>query len=234
MSSRNRSHKIDLGCHSEKMRLASKSDALWAAFISRVKDELAAGWGAQDRLAKRLGVTPGNIKKWVNGDIKTAKYQDMLRYMDALGIKLEDVFKEYKPENCGYGYVRKVQAKLGAGSSLVTNGDVSGLYAFRQDFLNTVGGNPDQLILFDVMGDSMEPTIPDKSTVLVDMRDTQPRDGMIYAVRVEDELLVKRIFRAPGKLICKSDNPRRGEVTIDGETPDFEIYGRVRWVATIM
>lgn len=216
------------------MRLASKSDALWDAFIARIKEEMESGWGAQARLAQQLRVTPGNIKKWIRGDIKTASYADMLRYMDALNIRLEDVFHEYEPSDCGYGYVRKVQARLGAGSSLITNGDVTGMYAFRQDFIKEMGGNAESLVLFDVMGDSMEPTIPDGSAVLVNMRETDVRSGLIYAIRVEEELMVKRLFRHPDVLICKSDNEKHPNIEISGESPNFDVFGRVRWTARRM
>lgn len=216
------------------MRLTTKSDALWGLFLDKLRAELAGGWGSQARLAKALNVTPGNIKKWLDGDIKTANFQDMLRYMDVLGIRLDDVFKDFTPDECGYGYVRKVQARLGAGSSLVTNGDVEGLYAFRQDFIVEMGGNPDNLVLFDVTGDSMEPTIPDGATVLVNLRDTDVRSGMIYAVRVCDELMVKRLFRNPGKLVCKSDNEARPDIEVSGEDADFSVFGRVRWTARRM
>lgn len=234
MSTKNITRKLQSACHSDEMRLASKSDALWDAFIARIKEEMESGWGAQARLAQRLRVTPGNIKKWLGGDIRTANYADMLRYMDALNIKLEDVFRDYEPSTCGYGYVRKVQAKLGAGSSLITNGDVDGMYAFRQDFINEMGGNADNLVMFDVMGDSMEPTIPDGSAVLVNLRDTDVRSGLIYAIRVEEELMVKRLFKNPGKLVCKSDNDLRPDIEVEGDNPDFSVFGRVRWTARRM
>jgi phage repressor protein C with HTH and peptisase S24 domain len=131
-----------------------------------------------------------------------------------------------------YALVPKVKARLGAGSSLITDGEQAGLYAFRKDFLRRIGldGNG-ELALFDVMGDSMAPTIQHMDTVLVSMRETEPVNGQIYAIRVDDELLVKRILRTPGKLVVKSDNPAYESFEIDLAEPsaNVEIIGRVRW-----
>lgn len=220
-------------CKVEAMKLANHFNKLWDVFLQRIRAEIDnQGRGAAASIARRLGVASSTVTKWCDGTIRTAKIDDFLRYMDALGIKLEDVFSKFEPDTCGYGYVRKVQAKLGAGSSLITNGDLEGMYAFRQDFINEMGGNPDALVMFDVLGSSMEPTIPDGSTVLVNLRDTSVRSGLIYAVRVNDELLVKRLIQEPGRLVCHSDNPVYGDSIVDGENPNFEIFGRIRWCAS--
>ena len=224
-----------VSCQAKNMKLANHFDKLWDVFLQRIRAEIDKhGRGAAASIARRLGVASSTVTKWCDGTIRTAKVDDFLRYMDALGIKLEDVFSKFEPGTCGYGYVRKVQAKLGAGSSLITNGDLEGMYAFRQDFINEMGGNPDALVMFDVLGVSMEPTIPDGSTVLVHLRDTSIRSGLVYAVRVNDELLVKRLIQEPGRLVCHSDNPTFGDTVIDGENPNFEVFGRVRWFAKRM
>lgn len=217
------------------MRLSARFDKLWELFIEKIRSEVkTAGRGGSAAIARRLGVSSGTVTKWLDRTIKSAKIDDFLRYMDALNISLEDVFVDFAPVDCGYGYVRKVQARLGAGSSLITNGDVTGMYAFRQDFIRELGGSADSLVLFDVMGDSMEPTIPDGSAVLVNMRETEVRSGLIYAIRVEEELMVKRLFKNPGKLVCKSDNEARPDIIVEGENPDFSVFGRVRWTARRM
>ena len=155
--------------------------------------------------------------------------------LDLLGFKLLSPDERPAPTICDmgdYALVPKVKAKLGAGSSLITEGEQAGLYAFRKDFLRRIGldGNG-ELALFDVMGDSMAPTIQHMDTVLVSRREADPVSGQIYAIRVDDELLVKRILREPGKLIVKSDNPAYGtfEINLAEPSASVEIIGRVRW-----
>ena len=54
----------------------------------------------------------------------------------------------------------------------------------------------------------MEPTLADGCAVLVELGRRRPRDGGIYVIRIGDELIVKRVVRAPeaGWLLV-SDNP---------------------------
>lgn len=159
-----------------------------------------------------------------------------LEWLEKLGFDLVAPEEQHCPPTVcdmgDYALVPKVRAKAGAGSSLITDGEATGMYAFRKDFLKRIGleGNND-LVLFDVMGESMEPTILHKDTVLASKRETDPVSGQIYVIRVDDELLVKRILREPGKLIVSSDNPahRSFEIDLAAPNPNFEIIGRVRW-----
>ncbi|UZA29802.1 hypothetical protein LP097_13010 [Moraxella bovis] len=47
-------------------------------------------------------------------------------------------------------------------------------------------------------GDSMEPTIPDNSLLLIDQSKTYLSDGKVYVIRADDELYVKRVKRIFG------------------------------------
>ena len=207
----------------------------WDAILAKVKDLVEQGT-TYSAIGRMLGKSPATVNRWVTTGVGGAStpFVNMLQYMEALGLHWGDIVENLEPVTCGYGYVRKVQARLGAGSSLITNDDIDGLYAFRQDFIQEMGGSPDSLVMFDVMGDSMEPTIPDGSTVLVNLRETEVRSGLVYAVRVEEELMVKRLFRHPGELLCKSDNEAHPTIKISGENQDFDVFGRVRWTARRM
>lgn len=222
-----------IGFRPMKSRIAT--DKAWKAIMERV-NQLRDTGATYAELGKMLGTSAATVNRWVNEGAggESTPFSNMLHYMEVLGLAWDDVLVGFSPSDCGYGYVRKVQARLGAGSSLITNGDVAGMYAFRQDFINELGGSADSLVLFDVMGDSMEPTIPDGSAVLVNMRETDVRSGLIYAIRVEEELMVKRLFKNPGKLVCKSDNEARPDIIVEGENPDFSVFGRVRWTARRM
>lgn len=208
------------------------------SIIDRIRtmlDELAHKDG-QKTTAQKIGMDQGSLSKFIGGKKKSVSAETLLEAFDALGFKvLSPEEQRCPPTVCDmgdYALVPKVRAKAGAGSSLITDGEATGMYAFRKDFLKRIGleGNSD-LVLFDVMGDSMEPTILDKDTVLASKRETDPKGGQIYVIRVDDELLVKRILREPGKLIVKSDNPEHGSFEIDlaAPSPNFEIIGRVRW-----
>ena len=49
--------------------------------------------------------------------------------------------------------------------------------------------------MLDVIGNSMEPLIRHKDTILVDQSVKEPSDGKIFLVGLGEELLVKRLQR---------------------------------------
>jgi phage repressor protein C with HTH and peptisase S24 domain len=132
----------------------------------------------------------------------------------------------------GYSLIPKVQARLAAGTgSLETDGEVIGYYAFKLDFLMRKG-RPNKMVLMDVTGDSMEPVLMDRDSVLIDESQRSIIAGGIFAVGIEHEVYVKYLHRVPGKLVLKSKNPEYEaiEVDMDGEISDeVRIIGRVVW-----
>lgn len=134
-----------------------------------------------------------------------------------------------------FSFVQKVAAKAGGGSSLVTSSAPRGMYAFRKDFLRTVGIQAENAVMMDVIGPSMEPLIMDGDTILVNEKDTELRDGSIFAVGYEDELLVKRLHKIPGGWALHSENPSYKDVEIKGEeVASLRVYGRVRWFGRVL
>jgi len=132
----------------------------------------------------------------------------------------------------GYSLIPKVQARLAAGTgSLETEGEVIGYYAFKLDFLMRKG-RPNKMVLMDVTGDSMEPVLMDRDSVLIDESQRSIIAGGIFAVGIEHEVYVKYLHRLPGKLVLKSKNPEYDpiEVDMDGElSDDVRIIGRIVW-----
>jgi hypothetical protein len=201
----------------------------------RFRELVHSEFNSVNDMAVKTGVEQGSLQRFLKeGSASALSLVNVLRILEHVDGRV--VFpSDIKPAVCDmgdYALVPKVKARLGAGSSLVTNGDQDGLYAFRKEFLKRIGlEGVSSLVMFDVIGDSMEPTIMDRDTVLCSLREKDPVSGYVYAIRVDDELLVKRIVREPGKLIVKSDNPAYGpfEIKQSEHSTNFEIIGRVRW-----
>jgi hypothetical protein len=82
-----------------------------------------------------------------------------------------------------------------------------------------------------VMGDSMEPTLYDGDSALVDIGDTEIRDGKVYVLRYGDGFRIKRVLkRFDGSIVLVSDNKKYPEETISEELAAqfITILGRVR------
>lgn len=126
-----------------------------------------------------------------------------------------------------------VEAVLSAGTgSLETSGQMAREYAFRRDFIQRKG-NPANMVLMRVRGDSMQPEVMDNDVVLLDQSKTRLNPGPIYAVGIEDSIYLKRVDKLPGQIVLKSVNPDYAPIHVDmGEqTRDqFRVIGQVLWV----
>lgn len=131
-----------------------------------------------------------------------------------------------------YMEVPKVRARLSAGGgSFETEGQVEGYYSFRSDWLNT-RGNPANMVLMEVVGNSMEPEIKEGDLVLIDESRTDVLSGSIYAVGVEDTVMVKRVERLPGTLVLRSDNTDYAPIHLAGdELNNVRVIGKVLWAS---
>ncbi|WOK36067.1 helix-turn-helix transcriptional regulator [Sphingomonas sp. C3-2] len=124
-----------------------------------------------------------------------------------------------------------IGASAGSGA-LGGDESISARLGFQAGWLrNLVGGNPDQLSIIQVRGDSMAPTLSDGDDILINRGDAgeRLRDG-IYVLRIEEALLVKRLALNPsGKsLTIRSDNPSYPDWS-DCRTEDVHVIGRVVW-----
>jgi phage repressor protein C with HTH and peptisase S24 domain len=104
---------------------------------------------------------------------------------------------------------------------------------FRLDWIRRVTATPiDHLIVLDVDGDSMEPTLRSGDNCLVDLRQRAPgrRDGL-YGINRDGELQVKRVAAHPvtGLLTISSDNPAYPR-WVDILPGSIDIIGRVIWI----
>jgi hypothetical protein len=135
--------------------------------------------------------------------------------------------------DCHLAMVPMVEARLSAGTgSFQAGGSTERRYAFRTDFL-TRKGQPAQMVLMHVDGDSMEPVICNDDVVLIDQSQTTPRAGRLFAVAVEDVVYIKMVDTLPGKIILKSFNPAYAPLEIDarGDLADgIRIIGRAVWI----
>ena len=126
-----------------------------------------------------------------------------------------------------------VDAVLSAGGgSFETNGSFRKEYAFRRDFILRKG-NPSDMVLMRVSGDSMVPDVLNGDVALIDQSKTKIVPGQMYAVGFEESIYLKRIDNLPGKVILKSANPAYPPVELDTRgdlSAHFRVIGRVLWI----
>jgi phage repressor protein C with HTH and peptisase S24 domain len=134
-------------------------------------------------------------------------------------------------EAAPYVAVPKVRTRLSAGGgSFETGGEVEGYYSFRRDWLRRKG-HPESMVLMDVVGNSMEPELRHGDMTLIDQSQTAVVAHGVYAVGVEDTVLVKRVEKRPGSLVLLSDNRDYAPIVLSGDELDaLRVIGRVVWL----
>lgn len=84
---------------------------------------------------------------------------------------------------------------------------VKGPAHFRAEWLRKNRLNPGRCTVIGVSGESMEPTLPDGCSILVDPDRTQLREEAIVVVRTGDGVVVRRTEKgAGGRWITASDH----------------------------
>lgn len=182
--------------------------------------------GNRASAARALGLKNMTLTNWLE-EKRTPNLEALQPVFDSLGWRLL-----FPDENLAeYELIPKTTARAGAGSSFLTDDEPDGLYAFRKDFLSNLRISKNSVLL-DVLGDSMEPTLRNGDTILVDKSDIEVHDGQIYLIGFQQQLLVKRLFRDVGGIVLKSDNLAYRETLVPPEyADDFVVFGRMRWMA---
>jgi phage repressor protein C with HTH and peptisase S24 domain len=121
-----------------------------------------------------------------------------------------------------------VTARLGAGGgSHMVEADVQGHIAFRSSWLHQKG-RPRDMVLMQVIGDSMEPGIREGDYVLIDQSKQEIHPGGVYALGLEEAIMIKQLDKRPHELVIISANTKYSPITLRGdELETVRIIGRV-------
>ena len=174
---------------------------------ARKKNAIPAGWIL--KLYKSYGLNPD----WV----ETGSGPTFLRTTNGS----DSTFKK----------IPKVKARLCAGGgSFEVGAEIEGYYAFRKDWL-TKKGTLSKMVLMDIFGNSMEPEIKNGDTILIDEAQKDILAGAIYAVGIDDTIMVKRLEKHPHTLVLLSDNQDYSPIYLKGnDMNSVRIIGKVVWI----
>lgn len=182
---------------------------------------LATGLGSQRRVANDAVVDPMSgsgsfLEHTQNGPSRTERLPDALKAADFVNLPQYDV-----------------RASAGRGLIAINEMPVSET-AFERNFLRNLGGVPEYCFMMWSAGDSMYPTIPDNSLMIVDSSQTIVDHGCIYVFTVGNAVLVKRAkWRMDGRLELTSDNVAGNYPieTFDADrVEDLTVVGRVIFI----
>lgn len=208
---------------------------IFNAFFERVSNTL--GIGSLSELADILKVNRSSVTQARKKDSVPSNW--LLELFRSYGLNPDWLESGSGPEflkpgagaDDAFFRVPKVQARLCAGAgSFEVDSRIEDYYSFRKKWLQHKGV-ADRMILMDVFGNSMHPEIKDGDTVLVDQSQNDIFAGMIYAVGIDDTIMIKRIEKHPRKLVLLSDNREYAPIYLtDEEIGGIRIIGKVLWI----
>ncbi|RDL43703.1 hypothetical protein DN730_13230 [Marinomonas piezotolerans] len=187
-------------------------------------------------LAEILGVSKSGVQNWKDRNV--IPYKEVCTTALEKGISLQWLLtgKGDKMESGSNAQQFTVphyaiQASAGGGS-LVEAEKIEQHLTLSRDWLAREGISSTDLIGIYAQGDSMEPTIHDGDSLLIDRtKNIIGSDGGIYVINYEGELFVKRVQKLlDGKIAVTSDNKNHMSIEISKHDLDrLTIIGRVVW-----
>lgn len=216
-----------------KMSQMALADAIGAAGGSTVSAwELGTNEPTMetlDRIAKATGVSASWLKSG-EGEMLPSRTKPLRR------IRTWQDPADLPPD---YMVLRRIESMLSAGphGPSVDDIDEHELGAsFRADYARRAGWSRETHYTMRVDGRSMEPTIQDRSPVVIATNDrAHIRSGSVYAIRLEPNAqpLLKRLDKLPGgRLRVRSDNPAPEFAPFEVIESEIEIIGRAVWTSS--
>lgn len=199
----------------------------------------------RDHLAK-LAADKEHLKRKRKGTKATEYHISLftLETQQSLGTEAFEGIQEPKPSYSDLSLYKdfteefalipgyRIQVSAGHGSLNPDQLEPTRHLAFRRKWLKYRGFKEKDLAIVWAKGDSMEPTIHNNDTLVVNMERKKPSDGHIYIFRNGDELFVKRYQSMLGTWRLISDNSFYSDLDIPKEEQhQFEVVGQVVHIA---
>ncbi|EAW5735678.1 TPA: XRE family transcriptional regulator [Citrobacter freundii] len=228
-------------------------------FSDRLRDSMQKAGLTQSQLAEAVGVSQGAIQKLVSGKAKSTT--KLVQIANVLGVRPEWLSEgvgairksdDFPPEEkwtkvetwdsktpleddeVEVPFLKDIEFACGSGR--VMEEDYNGYkLRFSKSTLRRVGASTDGsgIICFPAAGNSMEPLIPDGTTVAVNIEDKKIVDGKIYAINQEGWKRIKLLYRTgPDEVTIRSYNTDEYPDEV-AKMSSVEVVGRVFWTSTV-
>ncbi|WP_165311012.1 LexA family transcriptional regulator [Vibrio ziniensis] len=213
-------------------------------------------------LARKLDVTPKAVSKWLNAE-SMPRQNKMAELADYLGVSLywlqygrEEQVPKGNAEILGNMQTWDSQTPLGedevavpflseiklsAGNGFVNNLEQDNGFRLRfaRSTLRRYNVAPENAVCVAVHGNSMEPVLPDGSTVGIDCGNKALVEGKIFAINHNEELFIKKLYRLPGGGIRiysfnEAEYPPREYTDQQMQEQKITIVGRVFWYSVML
>ena len=146
--------------------------------------------------------------------------------------ELDDASAVTTDEEDGHS-VDVMELDTAAGSGAVVDFErVKDRIRFRRSWLRKHGLVARQCKVIGVKGESMEPTLVDGCSILIDLNRRRRTARHLYVIRTDDGLIVKRAGKnRAGNWQLVSDNPDKQKWPTRPWPADADVIGEVKWAA---
>jgi phage repressor protein C with HTH and peptisase S24 domain len=200
--------------------------------------QVIESFGSVVAVAKAVGVSDNAIYKWLAGRGQPS-VTNLVALARAARVSIEWLATGEESKQSAQAITRAVEhgdfifmprnrIRFSSGREGILRSDqVVDSIAFRAEWVKKrLSTESRDLLLIEVVGDSMAPTVEDGDLILADLAEPRFRQDGIYLLRHDSGLAVKRIQRRPdGKLLIRSDNPKYEAMVV----PTVNVIGRVIW-----
>ncbi len=200
-------------------------------------------------IAQKLGVKPATVTNWrwrgIADDkiIALANIYDLDAHYIATGKRSAqshvNEFIDNLPEviidddetyeDMLYSELYDLRFCCGDGVGFTEFEPLQKLLPFDGSFFTKRRINPKNFKMVYAKGDSMAPYINEGDVVGMDISDIEPREGQVYAIWLDGDWMIKRIFKEGGGVLrLSSDNNQFRDKIIDASNGEsLKIIGRV-------
>lgn len=214
------------------------------ASISEIERGLTRTSGHLIKLARICGVDPVWLSEGVGlpegkSETQPEKATSTIE-SNAVLLGPFDVWDDDTPLDDDEVYVpflKEVELSAGAGITAVQQSPKQKL-RFGKMTLRRQGVQPSEAVCVTVSGNSMEPVLPDGSTVGVDRGTTTITDGKMYALDHGGQLRVKTLYRVPGggirmRSFNQDEHPDEVYTSQEMLQNEIAVLGRVFWSSAL-
>ena len=218
----------------------------------------------QSELARELGVKPQSVQAWESGK-NIPRYPRLVAIAAALrkpvGYLLSDSASapvtallgpeaeladpvspwdddtELEDDEVAIPLLKDVRVAAGRGC-VAEEFDSGKKIRLGKHTLRNQGVQFDQAVCVLVRGNSMEPALPEGSTVGVNLGSTAIKDGKVYVIRHDGELRVKQLYRLPGsglrlRSFNRAEHDDEDYSAQDLVENDICVVGKVFWSSVL-
>lgn len=134
-------------------------------------------------------------------------------------------------------FLKEVELSAGTGRTVVEQSNKQKL-RFGKLTLRRQNVQPSEAVCVTVSGNSMEPVLPDGSTVGVDQGSVNVVDGKMYALNHDGQLRVKTLYRLPGggvrlRSFNRDEHPDEEYSAQEMIDKQIVVLGRVFWSSVL-